>query len=158
MIVKCLSVKQPWASLIAKGYKDIENRTWKTDYTGELYIHASVSFDQYGYKLLDDCDQFNYITMTPDFFKENLLMGGLIGKVDLFGITRNSKTTWAIDGQYHWLLLNNKTIPFIEVPGQRKIFEINLCDKCKGEGGWREIYKKENFDKICPVCKGKGIQ
>ncbi len=36
-----LSVQQPWASLICRGIKDIENRTWQTDYHGRLYIVAS---------------------------------------------------------------------------------------------------------------------
>jgi len=28
--MKALSIKQPWASLIAHGIKNIENRTWKS--------------------------------------------------------------------------------------------------------------------------------
>ncbi len=39
--MKCLSVRQPWASLIIRGTKDVENRTWDTDYRGRLAIHAS---------------------------------------------------------------------------------------------------------------------
>ncbi|RZJ91586.1 MAG: ASCH domain-containing protein, partial [Chryseobacterium sp.] len=39
--MKSLSIKQPWASLIASGIKDIENRTWATKYRGRIYIHAS---------------------------------------------------------------------------------------------------------------------
>jgi len=41
MMVKTLSVKQPYASLICHGIKTVENRTWKTDYRGKLLIHAS---------------------------------------------------------------------------------------------------------------------
>ena len=29
-----LSIRQPWAWLIVNGYKDIENRDWKTHYRG----------------------------------------------------------------------------------------------------------------------------
>lgn len=39
--MKCLSVKDPWAELIASGVKWIENRTWKTNYRGPLAIHRS---------------------------------------------------------------------------------------------------------------------
>lgn len=39
--MKCLSVKEPWAELIASGVKWIENRTWKTSYRGPLAIHRS---------------------------------------------------------------------------------------------------------------------
>lgn len=38
--MKTLSVHQPWASMIVKGIKNIENRTWKTDYRGKILIHA----------------------------------------------------------------------------------------------------------------------
>jgi len=43
MIVKTLSVKQPWATYICAGLKDVENRTWTTDYRGRLLIHVPVS-------------------------------------------------------------------------------------------------------------------
>lgn len=38
--MKALTISQPWASLIASGEKFIENRTWSTDYRGQLAIHA----------------------------------------------------------------------------------------------------------------------
>lgn len=43
MIRKCLSVRQPWASLIASGQKSIEVRSWPTKYRGPLVICASKS-------------------------------------------------------------------------------------------------------------------
>ena len=36
--MKALSVRQPWASLIALGTKTIECRTWRTAYRGKLLI------------------------------------------------------------------------------------------------------------------------
>ena len=30
--MKVITIKQPWATLIAKGYKQYEFRTWKTKY------------------------------------------------------------------------------------------------------------------------------
>src|SRR5947207_1905376 len=39
--MKTLSVRQPWASLIASGRKSIELRTWGTAYRGPLLIAAS---------------------------------------------------------------------------------------------------------------------
>lgn len=40
--MKALSVKQPYATLICAGVKDIENRAWSTDYRGRVLIHAST--------------------------------------------------------------------------------------------------------------------
>ena len=39
--MKVLSIKEPYATLIATGKKKIETRSFKTNYRGELYIHAS---------------------------------------------------------------------------------------------------------------------
>lgn len=44
--MKVLSIKQPWASLIAYGFKEYEFRTWKTKYRGEFLIHASKTVDK----------------------------------------------------------------------------------------------------------------
>ena len=39
--MKVLSLLEPWASLIKQNVKQVETRSWKTNYRGELYIHAS---------------------------------------------------------------------------------------------------------------------
>ena len=41
--MKALSVKQPWANMIASGAKTIETRTWATPYRGRLLIISSKS-------------------------------------------------------------------------------------------------------------------
>jgi len=40
-MVKAISVKQPWANLIASGKKCIETRTWSTKFRGRLLIVSS---------------------------------------------------------------------------------------------------------------------
>ena len=44
--MKAITIKQPFASLIAAGLKEYEFRTWKTGYRGEVLIHAGKSVDQ----------------------------------------------------------------------------------------------------------------
>lgn len=39
--MKALSIKQPWANLIAAGEKTIETRTWATNYRGPILIVSS---------------------------------------------------------------------------------------------------------------------
>lgn len=41
--MKALTLYQPWAHLVAIGAKQIETRSWSTDYRGPLAIHASVN-------------------------------------------------------------------------------------------------------------------
>lgn len=44
--MKVLTLKQPWASLVANGYKVYEFRSWKTNYRGEILIHAGCGVDK----------------------------------------------------------------------------------------------------------------
>ncbi len=44
--MKVLSLKEPFATLIKDGVKIYETRSWKTNYRGELYIHASMTLSK----------------------------------------------------------------------------------------------------------------
>ena len=44
--MKVITIKQPFASLIANGIKEYEFRTWKTKYRGEILIHAGKGIDK----------------------------------------------------------------------------------------------------------------
>lgn len=43
--MKALTIRQPWASLIAHGVKTIETRSWRTHYRGPIAIHAGATAD-----------------------------------------------------------------------------------------------------------------
>ena len=51
--MKVLTIKQPYASLIAEGLKTYEFRTWKTNYRGELLIHAGKGVDKEAMKRME---------------------------------------------------------------------------------------------------------
>ena len=44
--VKVLTLKQPWATLVAEGIKKYEFRSWKINYRGKVLIHAGVGIDK----------------------------------------------------------------------------------------------------------------
>lgn len=44
--MKCLSLWQPWATLIAIGAKQVETRSWRTRYRGPIAIHAAKVWTQ----------------------------------------------------------------------------------------------------------------
>ena len=46
VIVKTITIKQSFATLIALGLKQYEFRTWKTSYRGDLLIHAGKGVDK----------------------------------------------------------------------------------------------------------------
>ncbi|MCX8074547.1 MAG: ASCH domain-containing protein [Clostridia bacterium] len=51
--MKVLSLQEPWASLIKEKVKCIETRSWKTNYRGEIYIHASQKKVSKNYSNID---------------------------------------------------------------------------------------------------------
>lgn len=44
--MKVITVKQPFATLIAEGLKEYEFRTWRTKYRGDILIHAGKGVDK----------------------------------------------------------------------------------------------------------------
>jgi hypothetical protein len=47
--LRCLTIRQPWAGMIVRGEKAIENRTWRTRYSGWVVIHAATNRDRTRY-------------------------------------------------------------------------------------------------------------
>ncbi len=55
--MKTITIKQPWATLIAEGYKEYEFRTWKSSYRGDILIHAGKGIDKEAMK------RFEYLNL-----------------------------------------------------------------------------------------------
>ena len=59
--MKAITIKQPWATLIAEGLKEYEFRTWSTKYRGDILIHAGKTIDKVAMERLKKYD-FDYPT------------------------------------------------------------------------------------------------
>lgn len=90
--MKALSIKQPWASLIAHGIKDIENRTWKTNFRGKIFIHASAKSAGVPIELLNE-DQIR--ALQNGFCELHYPTSAIIGEVDIVACTINHHSIWA---------------------------------------------------------------
>jgi hypothetical protein len=76
-----LTVWQPWATLIALGLKDIENRPWTPSRDvrgGPLYIHAGKRWDSDGFRTAADLAGGAF-PRDPDFYP----LGAVIARVTL---------------------------------------------------------------------------
>lgn len=58
--MKVLTIKQPWATLIAEGIKTYEFRTWKTNYRGRILIHAGKTRANEYSEILKKYPNFEY--------------------------------------------------------------------------------------------------
>jgi predicted RNA-binding Zn-ribbon protein involved in translation (DUF1610 family) len=153
-IMKTITIKQPWASLIVHGIKDIENRTWPCPrkYIGQrVFIHAAGSHGRkFSIDLTDAQTKAAFATIAIETMFGNMPFGSIIGSVEIVGCSINHPSIWAektdTDNKgyyenpiYNWVLANpilfNKPIEnvkgklsFWEYPG---INEVKIeCPEC----------------------------
>jgi hypothetical protein len=96
--MKVLTVRQPWASLIVEGFKDVENRSWATTFRGKLGIHAAA---RYNHAAVDKC---------ADLLDDPPPLGALIGSVTLVDCVQGFSSEWAEPEMWHWVLTEPKKL------------------------------------------------
>lgn len=110
--MKAVTIKQPWASLIAAGLKDIENRSWKTNYRGRVLIHAAAAPVKEGLAALNNKQLFELMNRENwDTEFENLPNGAIVGSVEIVDCVQNHPSKWAQEGFWHWVLANPVLFP-----------------------------------------------
>jgi len=121
--MKALSIRQPWAWLIVNGYKDVENRTWSTNYRGDLLIHAghNFEFDSISWIL----SKFTELKGILPLNKHDYDLGGLIGKVTLVNCTRHHESPW-FTGPIGWLFDNAASMTLIPYKGHLGLFDVQI--------------------------------
>ncbi|HJS64427.1 MAG TPA: ASCH domain-containing protein [Nitrososphaeraceae archaeon] len=126
--MKCLSLKQPFADLLAHGEKTIELRKWNTSFRGEFLIHASKNIDK------ESCERL-------DMNSNKFVIGAIIGSAFLYNVKEYSNReeferdrhkhfsliTKYFEGYRYGFLIRNakmfkKPIPY---PGKLKFFQVN---------------------------------
>ena len=116
--VKVLVVRQPWAWLIVHGFKDIENRSWRTHYRGTLLIQASANLPTKDHLEEDRrCVKKRGVSLP-----EELETGGIVGKVELVDCVDRSRSKW-FTGPVGWALTRPKRLPFIPLEGRLGLFD-----------------------------------
>lgn len=97
--VRALTIRQPWASLIAHADKRVESRTWSTGWRGTLLIHAAKSPDL-------------------DYPDAELWRGGGV-RAAIVAVARLADchpgdgpcTVWSETGAFHWVLADVVPLP-----------------------------------------------
>ena len=97
--MKAITIKQPWASLIVHGIKDIENRTWPCPrkYIGQrVFIHAAGSHGRkFSINLTDAQAKAAFATIAIETMFGNMPFGSIIGSVEIVGCVINHPSIWA---------------------------------------------------------------
>ena len=109
--MRAITIRQPWAELIVRGAKDVENRSWRTNHRGPLLIHAGAqayrkSFARHG--VPDDAER-----------------SAIIGIVEVVDCKQERTSEWHEEGSWGWYLTRarrfRKPIP---LKGRRGLFEV----------------------------------
>ncbi len=137
--MKCISLKQPFASLIADGHKTIETRSWQTKYRGELLICSSLT----AYK------NYQSAALIPEIISRELIrLYDLIGEyfppvnplgcavciVNLFHVRKMKIEDEMKACVYHgdffaWFLKDIRKVKPFSIKGSMKIFDIDCENK-----------------------------
>ena len=126
--MKVLSIQQPWATVIALGLKDIENRTWATDFRGQFLIHAtrwkSERDFHAGVFYIEERigrDGLQQICGTVEWpkhpFEAMRTFGAIIGEATLQACVRQSRSEW-FEGPVGFVLAGARTVRPIEIKGR----------------------------------------
>jgi len=105
-IIPAISIREPWASMIASGEKTLEIRTWATGHRGKIILCASKKpCGRYAGQAFALADLVNIRPMTPDDAKK---AGGFF-----------------IDGAFAWELANIRPFRPFPITGKLGIFKID---------------------------------
>ena len=125
---KVLSVRQPYASLLVSGIKDVENRSRRTNYRGTVLIHAGakmhgvVSFLKTRHEFT--VEEIAMMTQMNEV-DENDLFGCIVGSVEIVDCVQNNTSEWAERGKWHWVCRNAKVFakPVRNVKGRLGLWD-----------------------------------
>lgn len=125
--IRALSIRQPWAWAITKGWKPVENRTWKTSYRGPLAIHAGLK---------EEAGDLDWIIATIaaqtgrpaeellDDYSERRWLGCYVGSVTMTGCVTSYATSPWFFGPYGFVLERALSFRSAPWPGQRGIYTV----------------------------------
>ncbi|MBP7583460.1 MAG: ASCH domain-containing protein [Spirochaetes bacterium] len=124
--MKAISIRQPWAELIIRGIKDVENRSWFTEHRGLLAIHAARTF----YFNLDnkaEREEWEELRDEYGLDKDKLVYGALVGTVEVVEVTKQVKSKWHVQGSWGWYVTNAKRLEKpVPVRGMPGLFEVEI--------------------------------
>lgn len=101
-------MQQPWAWLLCYGGKDVENRTWRTSYRGQLLIHASLAID---------LEAVAALRTRGVHLPREYVTGAIVGRAWLMGCIQESESPWFV-GPYGFLLAKREGLPVFKCKGK----------------------------------------
>lgn len=127
-----LSIRQPWASLICAGIKDVENRSWNARHRGRMLIHSSSYKCPKDVAYMLPLEMSNILINNEAFGNIDIKTwptSAIIGYVDLTDCVEGDyDSIWADPGSVKLVLENAHMFdePITGVKGKLNIFEYDI--------------------------------
>ncbi len=117
--MKALSIKQPWANLIASGKKTIETRLWLTGYRGPLLIVSSK---------------------TPNIPPAGyaLAIAELVDCRPMTASDERAACCARYPGAFSWVLCDTRKIEIFPVRGKLGLYDVNIPG-ANDDIGWQNL-------------------
>ena len=154
--MKAITIKQPWASLIVSGLKDIENRTWSCPkkYLGQrVLIHSAKASAKEGWSALNGM-QIKKVSKHKDKLygdNEDLPKGAIIVSVEIVDCVQNHPSLWAENGVWNWVLANPILFPEpIPAKGKLSFWEYDKISEPVSDGDHKIC--------MCRICVDEKVQ
>lgn len=120
--MKALSIRQPYAWAIVNGFKDVENRPWRTRYRGPFLVHAGKieEVDDIAGVLQQIAAATGYANLEQDYWEERQL-GGIVGIATLTDCVDRHASPW-FHGPRGFVLTDARPLPFRALAGKQGFF------------------------------------
>jgi hypothetical protein len=110
--MKALTVRQPWATMIAKGIKTREYRSWNPSYRGPLLICAGKKIEREPLAMLER--EHPHIVRIPT--------GVMLCVVEL------SRVEWDFESNcWAWILSDPRPVVELPVKGKLSLFHVDYA-------------------------------
>lgn len=125
--MKALSILQPWAWLIVNGHKPVENRTWKTNFRGQVLIHAGKGLDVNAdndiwnnrHPVTGEQSERTAGLMHPNEWER----GGIVGIATITDCVTSFDSAY-FEGPFGFVMADAKPCTFVPWRGQLGFFDV----------------------------------
>jgi len=139
MIIKAISLWEPWATLMRIGAKTIETRSWSTNYRGPLLICASKKQDKGSLRLIYEPAFKRALGLIGPPSRGFFHFGKAVCIVDLVQCLRTEDVGLVAMperdfgdysfGRFAWITKNRRLIEPFPVKGRQGLFNVELPEK-----------------------------
>lgn len=138
MDLLAISVRQPWAQLLAMRKKPVENRSWPTRFRGRVLIHASKGLTRIEYDdAIDFCIRRCHLDETYQHMLrfDNLQRGGIVGEMVITDCVKQHESPYFV-GPFGFVAAQARELEFTPCKGALGFFKPELGERWVPRSPW----------------------